>query len=47
MLECDQDKVTIQDISPSIMQQLIDFAYSSSISITAENAQVDKITFFG
>ena len=39
MIESVQRRVNIQSIDSSIMGQLIDYAYTSSIRITQENAQ--------
>lgn len=39
MRECHEKKVKIDGVSPSIMKQLVDFAYTADISITQENAQ--------
>lgn len=40
MLERNRDVVTLHDIDPSSLKQLIDYAYSGEITITEENVQV-------
>ena len=39
MKESKEKAVKIDGMSPDIMEQLIDFAYTADISITQENAQ--------
>ena len=40
MLERNRDVVTLHDIDPSSLRQLIDYAYAGEITITEDNVQV-------
>lgn len=40
MIERNQNVVTMHDVSPLALRQLIDYAYSGEITITEDNVQV-------
>lgn len=40
MMERNQNVVTMHDVSPLALRQLIDYAYSGEITITEDNVQV-------
>jgi kelch-like protein 17 (actinfilin) len=42
MLERNCDVVTLHDLDPSSLKQLVDYAYSGEITITEENVQVSS-----
>lgn len=48
MIERNQNVVTMHDVSPLALRQLIDYAYSGEITITEDNVQVNfvHIKFF-
>lgn len=41
MLERNRDVVTLHDIDPSSLRQLIEYAYTGEIKITEDNVQVN------
>lgn len=41
--EAKADRITLQEIDPPALQQLIDFMYTSQIQVTEENVQVSLI----
>lgn len=43
MAEKTQKAITIHEIDPDAMKQLIDYAYAGDILITEENVQASKI----
>lgn len=45
MIERNQTVVTMHDVSPLALRQLIDYAYSGEITITEDNVQVMHLDF--
>jgi len=43
MLERNCDHVTLHDVDPTALRQLIDYTYSGEITITEDNVQVNKL----
>lgn len=46
MIERNSVNVTLHDVDPTALRQLIDYAYSGEITITEDNVQVRNVFFF-
>jgi kelch-like protein 2/3 len=42
LAEAKSDRITLQEIDPKALTQLIDFVYTSEIHVTEENVQVKR-----
>jgi hypothetical protein len=45
MVEKNQTTITIHEIDPAAMQQLVEYSYDGSITITEENVQARVLSF--
>ena len=45
MVESTQERVTITGVEPQMIELLVNYAYTSKVSITTDNVQVSLLVF--